>query len=113
MNKVAPARVYAARERKLAREGCGWALRHAVDGNLVGLARLYPHAPGVENQDSMESKDDERFCAETDSPPGKEDQEALDRSIRSPGQELQETMEGIDGWTSVTEEEGNGCWDGG
>ena len=88
VNKVAPARVNTARERELAREGRGWALRHTVDRNLVGLARFDPHAPDVKNQNSMEPKDDEGLCAKADSPPGKEDQKALDGSIRGPGQQL-------------------------
>lgn len=81
MNKVAPARMNTARERELARKGCGWALRHSVDRNLVGLARFNPHASNVKNQDSMKPKDNEGLCAEADSPPGEEYQKALDGSI--------------------------------
>ena len=61
----------------------------------------------------MESKDDESLGAKTDSPPGKEHQEALDRSVRSPGEELQETVEAMDGWAGITQKESDGCRDRG
>jgi hypothetical protein len=51
----------------------------------------------------MESKNDKGLCAEADSPPGKKDQEALDRSIRGPSQQLQETVEGMDSWAGIAQ----------